>query len=42
MVLHVVTGTGLKDVKSALEAAPGMAHRIPPDLAAVRPVVEET
>jgi threonine synthase len=39
-VLHVVTGNGLKDVKGATRAAPREAHRVPPDLEAVRELVE--
>jgi threonine synthase len=39
-VLHVVTGSGLKDVKGAMRAAPREAHRITPDLEAVRELVE--
>lgn len=38
-VLHVVTGSGLKDVKSALRAAPREAIPIPPSLDAVREAV---
>jgi threonine synthase len=39
-VLHVVTGSGLKDIGGAMRAAPLDAISIPPSLDAVREVVE--
>jgi threonine synthase len=38
-VVVVVTGNGLKDIRSAMQAV-GEAHRVEPDLAAVRAALE--
>jgi threonine synthase len=39
-ILHVVTGSGLKDVRTAMRAAPKEAVPIPPSLDAVREIVD--